>query len=195
MPYLDLRLNGKKLAVGGDPQLDLLSLTVVASRDAPESSLYLGGMRTTSAGMAEQVCWSRRQLVGGDRLRVTAFSKAEADKPIDERVMRTTLGHRGLPSREEGVNTPSINSERAGSQLIRPSFEIQFSDSTFLSVGGVEETLQLVATWPRGNDSCTIQVDSLTVLEDGTTNGQTVADRILRPSEWFELRLSILRYS
>ena len=170
MPYLELTLNGRRLATGGADQLDVLSLVLIANRRSTQLSLQLGGMRTLPDGRTEHLCWSRTLLQTDDQLRVAVFDKAVADQ-LDTQLSSS------IPLAQK-LETP----------LRTLQFDVEFSDCERFSALATEDTLQLVASWLGGREGCKVDVDSISAAEDGTTQGRRWVERIVRPGEWFEVK-------
>ncbi len=186
MPYLDVRLNGRKLAIGGGAQLDVLSLSLIGTRDSLDLSFNLSGMRRLSGGRAEHLSWSSQQLSSDDKLRVTALEEAIPDHPMQRDAPALSSPKELLRGHQHNRGKPYCGQPVAPSRKL--SFEVQFFDSTQVSAVGTEETLQLVVTWTRTGNGCKVEVDAITVLEDGTTTGHRWVERTLRPAEWFEVK-------
>lgn len=190
MPYLDVRLNDAELAVGGAASLDLLSLTIVGTNNSALVSLQLGGMQKRPDGETDYLCWSNRKLRGGDRLRITALQHAQPNVSVKTGSFPTI---HSVQEFTRNADSGDLAHMKDGSvrDIFKPSFEIRFSDSTIVRAAGNEETLQLVATWFKRSDSCRIEVDSVTALDDGQTRGQRWVERLLRPQEWLDLEVRI----
>lgn len=186
MPYFQVTLNGKELVVGGDDQADVISLSLIATKNSPSLSLDLSGIRRLEDGKVEHVSWCRAQINVNDRLKISAFKKAvpEVTKLLDSSSV-TSIKELSWAQREQlESKTPEIcQATPLGAQ----QFNLKFSDSAEFFVRGTEETLQLVATWLGASDSGKVVVDSISVMDNGTTQGKRWLERVLLSGEWLEV--------
>ena len=188
MPYLEVRLNDKKISVGGGPEIDLLVLTLIASKAGPAPQLSLNGMQKIKGDKSEHIEWIRQEVKSKDRIRIVSLETAVSGTPIS----KSTAPIKPL---EEIAKTQQSETDVGRVSDVpftgfRPTFEITMPNSSHLRADiGEEETLQLVLTWNIQNNECKFDVDSLTVMEDGYTKGRHWVDGKLKSKEWMEIKV------
>jgi hypothetical protein len=188
MPYLEVLLNDKKLSVGGDRDIDLLVLTLIATKERSSAQLCLSGMRKVGNDKSEAIEWARAEVNHEDRVRLVALENATPSTPISVSTSQMKPIQKIAEDRQTDFDVDGAIKLAPGSY--RPTFEIAASDSSrFRADIQEEETLQLVLTWHGRINECKFEVDSLTVMEDGYTKGQHWADGRLKAEDWMEIRV------
>ncbi len=184
MPYIKLMLNGQKLVVGGAERIDILSFSLIASKDSSCLSLNLSGMRRVD-GRTEHLCWCQRQINFNDNLRIIALKDVVSSTP-DISMISSVSSAKELLGRHRGWAESKFEpiAETPSGVL---QFLVEFPSHEQQCVTDSEETLQLVTTWLGGSEYCKLLIDSITVMEDGTTQGKRWLEQILRADEWVEV--------
>jgi len=196
MPYFKVSHNGKMLANAGRARIDVLSAHVVVGAQGL-ASLAVGGMRATRKRQ-EHFEWISRSLHPGDQVHIAYVATGRGSKPvsrsatevgnihsIEEELERleTELGE--FESRAGADPAPAAPTwTRAQSpRILRVSTSEQEAIDALL---GAEEQLRAVLNLTaRG---CMLEVDAVTVLQDGSANGKRWLQQELRPGQ--EVRIT-----
>jgi hypothetical protein len=194
MPYFEVSVNGKKISVGGGPDVDLLLVTLIAQKTGLPPQLSLTGMRKLGTGESEFIEWIRQEVGGNDRIRIAALKNAVPEPPIAKTTARKKpLGEIfGSDEGEAELEQPTDLTTRTA----RLAFDITTAELRHLTANiGDEDTLQMVLTWHGGSGNCKFEVDSITVLEDGHTKGRHWADGDLKSGHWIEIETRVRNQS
>lgn len=74
-------------------------------------------------------------------------------------------------------------------------FRMDFSDGTHLSATSIPfETIQIIITWRPGEPRASFHVESLTIMEDGTTNGKSWGEGVLSSGMSLNIKIEGLPY-
>lgn len=179
MPYFEVQFNGKKTVVGGAPDTDLLLLTVISSKHTDVPQLSLTGMKKLPSGKSEFIEWIREEVRENDQVKIVALGQATPTMPIGKSETQKPLNPKMGAPKNDGTKVGNGTAfEIVTSRLSRITTEI-----------GGEESMQIVLTWHRNEPECRFEVDSLTVLDSGYTQGHHWIDGHLKPREWMELKV------
>lgn len=188
MPYIEVKLNNVVIACAGAEDIGVLTASVIAGSTGGVS-VGVHGMRVADPKSNEHLDWVSKFLNPGDRLEFNLLSNAKPTPPTsrtshssDQKQILAELEKMREHFRErypEGV--PSLP-RVPGPVVLCVATSSQSRINASL---GDEEQLQAVLNWTQ--QSCTPEVDSLTVLESGYTKGQRWLGEELSPGQKVEV--------
>jgi hypothetical protein len=178
MPYFKVAHNGKVLANAGSPRISVLIAHVIVGAQGP-ASLTAHGMRATKK-RREHFDWISQPLRSGDHVEIAYVAKARATKPrsksvtdisnIEEELQRlqAQLGEFEARATQQAAPQLPTWTRAPRPRILRVSTsKISTIDATL----GDEEHLQAVLNFT--SCGCVLEVDAMTVLDDGSTKGKT----------------------
>lgn len=167
MAFVSLHLNGRELGTVGSRDVDIMTLTLVGNRSSGSFWLQIGGLEAVPMGSRKPANWFSGPICKDDRLRVDFVG---------------SLGGQVSASRSSSEPLDSMRAEEL-------SLDVEFSDSEqVLATFGDDDTLQLVATYKRGDREWKVEIDSVTVSDSGFTTGKSFTKKKLQSLDWIEIR-------
>jgi hypothetical protein len=193
--YFDVKLNGSLLALAGATDIAVLDAHVIVSARGV-ASLSVGGLRTV-AGTHEHISWVSQKLRSGDQVeiayllrgveatapRTTAVSEAASDVLEELKNLQAELEQRSKEARSYPSRQFQMWTRAPRPRILKVWTQSGGEVDADL---GTEEQLQAVLIFAGG--TCELEVDALTVAQDGTTKGRRWLQQRMDPGE--QLRIS-----
>jgi hypothetical protein len=195
MAYFEVKLNGIVLARAGAADITVLDAHVIVTARGV-ASLGVGGMRMT-ANAREHFGWVSQRLRSGDEVEIAYLSDGvEATAPKTSSVsevasdVHAELERIRAELEQHAVEVANYSPQpfQMWTKAPRPRMLKVWTNSggSVDADLGDEEQLQAVLNFVRG--SCELEVDALTVLDDGRTKGKRWIQQQLSAGD--ELKIS-----
>jgi hypothetical protein len=192
MPYFSVQINGAPVACAGAEDVQFLSANVIIAPHG-EASLGLHGMRLTDAGAQEHLIWQTPRVYRGARIEITyvLIGKATVSTSwltpsvdlemlmAEMKEMKAEMGTHFRGKFPDGI--PPLR------RLPEPIVLRVSADGTSPVDAKLGDEEQLQAVLNVTTRDCVLEVDSLTVLEGGTTKGQRWLRQQVSPGQRVEI--------
>jgi hypothetical protein len=144
MPTIEVSVNGKSIALAGGEGFDLLSLSVLNSKDSADAVVLLTGRRETD----EVIQWLNTRVMRGDEVTIVLRYRGAATTEPDALPSWPVQGNNGADQSKSSQPSASSFTVRYGAHVARVS-----ADST--------GTLLVAATWKPLYGKCKLEVTRL----------------------------------
>jgi len=196
MPYFEVTHNGVFLARAGAPDISVITAHVTVTVEGG-ASLGIHGMRSTES-KREHFNWVSQNLRPGDQVEIVYLAEGgEATPPrstsarditnIEEELQRIQGELREFEAKASKQPAPK---PRSWTRAPRPRLlKISTNQTSALDASlGDEQHLQAVLNFT--SLGCVLEVDALTVLEDGDTKGKRWLRENLESGDYVRIALS-----
>lgn len=170
MAYAEVRLNTELLAIGGGDDISSFSLTLVGIRSAPDFWLQMSGMRQTAGQQLEHIEWLQRAIHDEDTLLIRVTDNAPSPASISEGSVAAEFDPISETWPEKALDIKVGVAKQLTARI------------------GEHETLQLVLSWHRNMKEFKLEVDSVSLKDDGYTESHRWIAHVLQPGNWIAIR-------
>ena len=141
MPTIEVSVNGKSIALAGGEGFDLLSLSVLSSRDYADAVVLLTGRRKTD----EVIQWLNTRVMRGDEVALVLRHRGTSTTVPDALPSWPVQGNNGADHTKSSQSSASSFTVRYAAHVARVS-----ADPT--------GTLMVTATWRPLYEKCKLEV-------------------------------------